>query len=393
MRILILGMDGYLGWPTAMYFAKRGHTVYGVDNYFRRNASMDLNMEALIPTPNLHKRVKHWNTSADKAELIGLEIGDITDYNFLKGVFKYCQPDVVIHYAEQPSGPYSMINRANAEMTIENNLTSTLNLAYAVKETNPGCHIIKLGTAGEYGESNVDIPEGWFTYEINGREDTRLFPRQAGSLYHTTKIMDTDMLWFYVRIWGLCVTDLMQGPVYGIVTDEMYTEDGTIDTELLTNFHYDEVFGTVINRFLVQALVNHPLTVYGEGGQTRGYLNIRDTMQCVYLAAMNPPPAGKLEIYNQMTETFSVNQLAEMVKEAADEVLDSHKKEVVISHVPNPRVEKEEHYYNPTYTKLLDLGLQPNPLTKDVLKEMLQLILPYKEQVNKDAIFRGYKWK
>jgi len=394
MRILILGMDGYLGWPTAMYFAKRGHSVYGVDNYFRRNASRDLDVEALIPNPNLHQRVKHWNTSADSNTVIGLEIGDVTDYDFLRGVFEYCQPEAVIHYAEQPSGPWSMIDRKRAEQTLRNNLVSTLNVAYVVKDTNPNCHIIKLGTMGEFGTPNVDIPEGWFELDYKGRKDTLLFPRAAGSLYHTTKVMDTDMLWFYVRTWGLRVTDLMQGPVYGLVTDEM-REDGDkkeIDIELLTNFHYDEVFGTVLNRFLVQALIDHPLTIYGEGGQTRGYLNIKDTMQCVYLAAMNPPQSGKLEIYNQITEIFSVNELAEKVKEAYETISKGNKK-VKISHIPNPRVEKEKHYYNPTHTKLLDLGLKPNLLTTEVLVEILRLINAFIYRVNKDAIFRGYKWK
>jgi UDP-sulfoquinovose synthase len=243
---------------------------------------------------------------------------------------------------------------------------------------------------GEYGTPNVDIPEGWMDMEHQGRKDRVLFPRQAGSLYHTTKIMDTDMLWFYVRVWGLRVTDLMQGPVYGIITDEMHNSHGRFVEDLLTNFHYDEIFGTVLNRFLVQAAIDHPLTVYGKGGQTRGYLNIRDTMKCVHLAATNPPERGELAIYNQITQTFSVNQLAGMVQRMAK---DYYRKEVTIENIENPRVEKEEHYYNPTYTKFSDLGLEPIFLTYELLAEMFDLVLKYRAQVNKDIIFKGVQWK
>ena len=276
-----------------------------------------------------------------------------------------------------------MLNRDKAAFTLQNNLISTLNITYAVREMNPECHIIKLGTMGEYGTPNIDIEEGWIEIESKGRKDTFLFPRQSSSLYHTTKMQDTDMLWFYVRTWGIRVTDLMQGPVYGISTDE-----SDRDSKLMPNFNYDEIFGTVLNRLIVQAVASYPLTVYGKGGQTRGYLNIKDTMQCVYLSAMQPPKQGELRIFNQVTETFSVNELADKVRICGKKL----GYDVKINHIENPRKEKEEHYYNPKYTGLLELGLQPHYLTDDVLEGMFKVVGKYKDCINRDAIFRGVKW-
>ena len=381
MRVLVLGADGYLGWPTCMYFSQTGHDVIGVDNYFRRIAAIELDCEALIPTPNLVQRAKIWEQLTEKKIIV--HIGDVTNYEFLLSLFRAYHPDVVIHYAEQPSAPYSMLNRDKAAFTIQNNLLSTLNIVYAVKEVSPDCHIIKLGTMGEYGTPNIDIEEGWIQIQHKGKKDTFLFPRQASSLYHTTKIHDTDLLWFYVRTWGLRVTDLMQGPVYGISTD-----DADMDERLIPNFHYDEIFGTVLNRFIVQAIIGYPLTVYGKGGQTRGYLNIKDTLQCVYLAATQPANPGELRIFNQISESFSVNELAEKVKIVGKKL----GYDVKITHLENPRNEKEEHYYNPQYTGLLKLGLQPQYLTDGVLEGMFGIVEKYKNNINRDAIFRGVQW-
>jgi len=381
MKVLILGADGYLGWPTCMYFSQRGHKVIGIDNYFRRKACIELDCEPLFQNPNLIQRAKIWEEVTGRK--IHVRIGDVTDYQFLKSIFKEYNPDTVIHYAEQPSAPYSMISRKKAETTIINNLISTLNVSYAVKEQNPSCHIIKIGTMGEYGTPNIDIPEGWIDIEYNGRKDRFLFPRQASSLYHTTKIQDTDLLWFYVRTWGIRVTDLMQGPVYGISTDE-----ADLDERLMPNFNYDEIFGTVLNRFIVQAVAGYPLTVYGKGGQTRGYINIKDTLQCVYLAAENPPKEGDLRIFNQITETFMVNELAEKVKQVGAKL----GYEVKINHIENPRKEAEEHYYNPKYTGLIELGLKPHPLTEEVLIGMFEIVEKYKDNINPTCIFRGIKW-
>ncbi|MCX5893788.1 MAG: NAD-dependent epimerase/dehydratase family protein, partial [Deltaproteobacteria bacterium] len=337
---------------------------------------------ALIPNPNLIKRAKIWQETSGKT--IEVHIGDVSDYHFLKAVFEPFKPDVVVHYAEQPSAPYSMLNYECAASTLSNNLLSTLNVVYAVHEFAPRCHIIKLGTMGEYGTPNLDIEEGWLEIEHKGKKDKFLFPRQAGSLYHTTKIMDTDLLWFYVRNWGLRVTDLMQGPVYGLLTDEV-----ALDQRLMPNFHYDEIFGTVLNRFLVQAVIGYPLTVYGKGLQTRGYLNLKDTLQCVDLSARHPAKAGELRIFNQVVELFSVNQLAEKVKDVGKQ-LGFH---VEIGHVKNPRVEKEEHYYHPVYSGLLEIGLKPNYLTDEVLEGMFNNVEKYKDLVNREVISLGVKWK
>ena len=382
MRVLILGADGYLGWPSCLYFSIRDHEVIGVDNYFRRNAFTELDCESLIETPDLTKRAEIWKEISDKD--IKVHIGDITNYEFLLSIFREYNPDTVIHYAEQPSAPYSMMSRDKAAFTIHNNLISTLNIIYAVKEVTPESHIIKLGTMGEYGTPNIDIEEGWLDIEHNGRKDKFLFPRQAGSLYHTSKIQDTDMLWFYVRTWGMRVTDLMQGPVYGISTAET-----DMDPRLMPNFNYDEIFGTVLNRFIVQSVADHPLTVYGKGNQTRGFLNLKDTMQCVYLSAMQPAEHGQLRVLNQLTELLSVNQLAGMVKKVGDKLGYN----VMIENIENPRVEKEDHYYNVHYTGLMNLGLRPHYLTDKIIEDFFIITDKYKDRINKKAFLKGIKWK
>ena len=382
MRVLVLGADGYLGWATCMHFSRLGHEVAGVDNYWRRRVSRELGAGPLMPTPRLSERARRWEALTGRK--IRIHVGDITDFGFLLSIFRQHMPDAVVHYAEQPSAVFSMMSRERAAFTVRNNLVGTLNIVWAVRETVPACHIIKLGTMGEYGTPNIDIEEGWLDVEHNGRREKFLFPRQAGSLYHTTKIQDTDLLWFYVRTWGLRVTDLMQGPVYGIMTDE-----AGIDSRLLPNFNYDEVFGTVLNRFIVQAVAGLPLTIYGKGGQVRGYLNIMDSMRCVCLASMTPPGPGQLRIFNQVTETFSVNELAQKTKKVGDELGYS----VRLRHLENPRVEKEEHYYNPKYTGLAGLGLTPHRLTGEVLAGMFRLVEKYKKRIRTDAIFRGIKWR
>lgn len=382
MRVLVLGGDGYLGWPTSMRFAARGHDVLAVDNYLRRTLARQTSSEALMHNPSLEKRAEIFETVSGHE--IDVAIGDVTNRRFLEQVFEEFQPQTVVHYAEQPAAPYSMMGYEEARRTLNNNLNATFNLIWAVKEHAPDCHIIKLGTMGEYGTPDIDIPEGWIEIEHNGRSDEFLFPRQTGSLYHTTKIMDTDLLWFHVRMNDLRVTDLMQGPVYGLSTPE-----AELDERLMPNFHYDDIFGTCLNRFLVQAVAGVPLTVYGEGGQVRGYLNIRDTLQCVELAMRNPAEKGELRILNQFTETFSVNDLAERVQSAGD----SMGLDVEIEQIPNPRQEPEEHYYNPDNTGLLELGLKPNYLTEEVLVNMLEDVLPYEDQIDDEKIMPRVTWK
>jgi len=381
MRILVLGGDGYLGWPSAMHLSASGHEVAVADNYLRRRLCREEKVNFLYEVPDLNERAALWQSVS--GHQIAVHIGDLNRWDFVADLFKKISPHAVVHYAEQPAAPYSMLNRKAATLTLRNNLSVTANVIFAVREFCPDAHIVKLGTMGEYGTPDIDIEEGWLEVEHKGRQHKFLYPRQAGSLYHTTKIMDTDLLWFYVRTWGLRVTDLMQGPVYGIFTDE--TEK---DERLLPFFNYDEIFGTVLNRFVVQAVVGYPLTVYGQGGQTRGYLNIKDTLNCVRLSVENPADSGELRIFNQFTEAFSINDLAERVREAGNQL----KLNVKIEHVENPRIEAEEHYYNPIHTGLLDLGLAPHYLSESVLLEMMQFIIKCKKMIKKDQIYRNVKW-
>ena len=379
---MILGGDGYLGWPTAMAFRRAGHDVLAIDNYLRRKMAAETRSEPLISSPRLPERAAIFRQMTGHS--IGVAEGDCCDFDFLTKQLSQFAPDAVVHYAEQPSAPYSMMGYDEARATLSNNLTATLNVIWAVLKHAPGCHIIKLGTMGEYGTPNIDIEEGWIDIEHKGRRDKFLFPRQAGSLYHTTKVLDTDLLWFYVRIYGLSVTDLMQGPVYGLSTDE-----ADLHPKLAPNFHYDDIFGTVVNRFLVQAVAGVPLTVYGKGGQVRGYLNLRDTLQCVALAANNPPEKGHLRILNQFTETFSVNQLAERIQQVAA----SMGMAVEVQHIDNPRKEQEEHYYNPAHHGLLELGLKPHLMTDDVIAGMLDRVLAHRDQIVVDRILPRVKWR
>ena len=381
MRVLILGGDGYLGWPTAMHLTARGHEVAVVDNYLRRRLCRQEDLTPLFEVPDLHERAAIWESESGCN--IKVFIGDLTEWTFVETVFRTFIPEAVVHYAEQPSAPYSMLNRRAADLTLKNNLTTTLNLIFAVREFCPDAHIVKLGTMGEYGTPNIDIEEGWLEVHHKGRRQKFLYPRQASSLYHTTKIMDTDLLWLYVRMWDLRVTDLMQGPVYGLITDENENYE-----QLFPFFNYDEIFGTVLNRFIVQAVAGYPLTVYGKGGQTRGYLNIKDTLQCIGLSLANPAKIGELRILNQFTETFSVLELAKKVQKVGVDL----GLNVEIKPVENPRKEAEEHYYNPQHSGLLELGLKPNYLSDDFLEQMMRFVLKHKSNIKFDQIYRQVKW-
>ena len=381
MRVLVLGGDGYLGWPTAMSFAAQGHEVMAVDNYLRRNIALATDSNPLLPMPLLPERTRIFERKSNGH--IEVEIADCADAAAMDRIFASFVPDAVIHYAEQPSAPYSMLNAAAARLTLQNNLNVTFNVIWGVLNHAPKCHIIKLGTMGEYGTPNIDIEEGWIEIEHKGRKDKFLYPRAGGSLYHTTKVLDTDLLWFYVRMYDLAVTDLMQGPVYGLSTPE-----ADLDPALLPNFHYDDIFGTVVNRFLAQAVAGVPLTIYGRGGQTRGYLNLVDTLQCVRLAAERPANPGEFRIMNQFTELFSVNEIAEKVKRVGDTL----GLNVEIKAIPNPRKEKEEHYYQAHFSQLLDLGLKPHFMTDEVIADMLECLIPHKEQIETRKIMPRYAW-
>jgi len=255
---------------------------------------------------------------------------------------------------------------------------------FAIVENDLDCHLIKLGTMGEYGCPNIDIEEGFIEIEHKGRTDTLPFPKMPHSWYHASKVADSTNIHFATRVYGLRATDLNQGVVYGVHTDQT-----VLDERLLTRFDYDEQFGTALNRFCVQAVIGHPLTVYGTGGQTRGFLNIRDTLACVELAMLNPAERGEMRVYNQFTESFSIRDLALEVQQAGKEL----GLEVEIREVDNPRTEAQEHYYNPTHTKLLDLGLEPTLLSEDLVTDTLSTLLQYKDRAIHDAIAPRTRWQ
>lgn len=386
MNICILGGDGYLGWPTAMYFAARGHLVVVIDNLIKRHWENKINVKPLENVYTLSDRVAYWNnkySTMDKP-IINYYLDISKDTDELGNILKKHQIDTIIHYAEQPSAPFSMMNKENAIVTQQNNILGNLNLMFAMRENCPNAHLIKLGTMGEYGTPNIDIEEGWINIEHNGRKDRMLFPKRAHSIYHLSKVADSNNLEFACRVWDLRVTDLNQGVVYGDLTDEMNN-----DPVLRTSFHYDDVFGTVLNRFIVQAAVNYPLTVYGSGNQTRGYLNIKDTLQCVELAALYPAGYGEFRVFNQFTEQFTIMDLANMVKTVGDSLNLS----VSISTIDNPRSELEDHYYCANHSRLIDLGLKPHLLTTEVIEQILGRVLDNMNRVDTSKLYPSTTWK
>jgi len=382
MRVLILGADGYLGWPTAMHFSRRGDEVMLVDNFVKRQMELEDGIEPLEPIPTLHRRVALWKEATNRDLM--LRVADLTNHRVIYRILAEFQPEAIVHYAEQPSAPYSMQGREHAVFTQHNNVIGTLNLLFAMRKHCPNAHLVKLGTMGEYGTPNIDIEEGYITITHNGRTDTLPFPKMPGSFYHLSKVHDSHNIMFACRVWGLRSTDLNQGVVYGIDTDET-----RLQPELRTSFHYDDIFGTVLNRFCVQAVAGIPLTVYGKGGQTRGFLNIRDTIQCVDIAVRNPPANGECRVFNQFTETFSINDLAYLVRDAAKKL----NLDVKIDHVQNPRVELEEHYYNPKHSKLVELGLEPNLLSDVLVEEMIGYIGKVRDAIRADTIRPSVKWR
>ena len=381
VKILILGGDGYLGWPTAMHLATRGHEVALVDNFLRRAMSVELGAGSLTPIQGLQARVKAFEEVT--GHRIPAYIGDLADPQFVDRVFTEFKPESIVHYGEQPSAPFSMIDRKHAVETQRNNVEGTLNVLFAMRDITPDAHLVKLGTMGEYGTPNIDIEEGYIEIDHKGRTDTLPFPKLPGSMYHLSKVHDSHNIHFGCRIWGLRATDLNQGVVYGIRTDET-----DLDERLCTRFDYDEVLGTALNRFCVQAVVGYPLTVYGKGGQTRGFLNIIDTMQCVRLAIETPAEKGEFRVFNQFTEQFSVTDLAERVQRVGEAMGIN----VAVDSVTDPRIEAEEHYYNATHTKLLDLGLEPHLLTDEVVGHLIETIQRYKDRILLEPIAPKTKW-
>jgi UDP-sulfoquinovose synthase len=382
MKVLVIGGDGYCGWATALYLSNQGYEVGILDSLVRRHWDNELGVQTLTPVAPIQQRLQRWHDLTGKS--IDLFIGDITNYEFLKGALHKFEPEAIVHFGEQRSAPFSMIDREHAVLTQVNNVVGTLNLLYAMREDFPNCHLVKLGTMGEYGTPNIDIEEGYITIEHNGRKDTLPYPKQPGSMYHLSKVHDSHNIHFACRIWGLRATDLNQGVVYGVLTEET-----GMDELLINRLDYDGVFGTALNRFCIQAAIKHPLTVYGKGGQTRGFLDIRDTVRCVEIAIANPAPLGEFRVFNQFTEQFSVGDLALMVKKAGTAM----GLNVEINHLDNPRVEKEEHYYNAKNTHLLDLGLQPHYLSDSLLDSLLNFAIKYQNRVDHNQILPKVSWR
>lgn len=381
MRILILGGDGYLGWPQAMYFSQRGHEVFLMDNFARRHFDLIHDCHSLNPIPSLQKRIKLWN-DVTKVN-IPFKYGSTTDFSALKGVVSDFKPDSIVHFAEQKSAPYSMLDREHAIETMRNNIDGTMNVLYAIKESAPDCHLIKLGTMGEYGTPNIDIEEGYIDIEHKGRKDRFLYPKNPGSFYHLSKVHDSYNIKKCCDWWGLKATDLNQGVVYGVETEE-----AKLATGLETRYDYDQIYGTALNRFCTQAAIDHPLIVHGRGGQTRGFLNIKDALRCIELAVLNPPSKGEYRVFNQFTEMFSVSDLAERVKAIAVNM--GH--DVHVQKIDNPRIEAEEHYYNAQNSLLKNLGLKPTLLNEEVIKNLISIAEKYKSNIEPEHIRPSVRW-
>jgi UDP-sulfoquinovose synthase len=382
MRIAILGGDGYCGWATALYLSSKGHSIAIIDNYSRRQWDFELGVQTLTPIRPLSERLNVWQQLTGR--WIDLFVGDVSDYDFVASTISSFKPDAIVHFAEQRSAPYSMIDRKHAVYTQVNNVVGTLNLLFAIRELCPDCHLIKLGTMGEYGTPNIDIEEGFITIEHNGRKDTLPFPKQPGSFYHLSKVHDSHNITFACKIWGLRATDLNQGVVYGTITDEVQ-----MDEALINRFDYDEVFGTVLNRFCAQAAIGMPLTVYGKGGQTRGFLDIRDTVRCIELVCLNPANRGEFRVFNQFTEQFSVLELAQTIKTVAGKM----GLPVDIDHLPDPRVEAESHYYNAKHSKLEDLGLEPHLLSDSLVDSLINIAIRYRDRIDPAMFAPQVNWR
>ena len=382
--ILILGADGYIGWSAMMYFGKRNNgKVVGVDNMSKRKQLKEVKTESLTSIKTIDERIKTYEKVFNKTNVSFHEF-DITDSRLLEKLLKKIKPTVILNLAQMPSAPYSMIDLKHATWTNHNNVVGNLNLLWLMKDNCPDAHLIKMGTMGEYGTPNIDIAEGFFEVEYHGRKDTLPFPKQAGSFYHWAKVFETQHTNFASKIWGLRATDLMQGVVYGVTTEE-----SKMDEKLINSFYYDGIFGTAINRFVSQAISGQPITPFGKGKQTRSFLNIKDSMQCFELYIMNPPKKGEYRVFNQLVEQHrTVNELAKMVQRIAK------KKgyDTTIKNIPNPRIENEDHYYNAETSKLDELGLKPCNFEAEI-EQMFDDLAPYKDKIDKKTLVPKVKWK
>jgi len=349
-----------------------------MDNFSRRTIDDEIGSQSLVPIRTLRERIDAWHKAT--GQTLRPYVFDLTDYKKTLDMIEDFQPDAIVHFAEQRAAPYSMIDRDHAVYTQVNNVVGTLNVIYALARLMPDCHLVKLGTMGEYGTPNIDIEEGFIEITHKGRTDVLPYPKQPGSFYHLSKVHDSHNIMFACMNFRLRSTDLNQGIVYGHATDETRLDDA-----LATRFDYDGVYGTVLNRFAVQAVIGHPLTVYGKGGQTRGMLDIRDTLRCIEIALTNPPEPGEYRVFNQFTEEFSVGDLAHRVQRLYPGA--------VIEYLPNPRTEMNEHYFHAVNTHLLDLGLEPHFLSDEVILEMFEIIEHHRERVVPENVNPDIDWR
>ena len=382
MRVLVAGGDGFCGWPTALYLSAQGHEVFIADNYSRRDWDGELGTNSLTEISDLPTRVARWRETSGRE--IEFAAGDLTDERYVYEIVDRFRPDAFVHFAEQRSAPYSMIDRSHAVFTQVNNVVGNLNIMYAIGEIVPDCHLIKLGTMGEYGTPNIDIEEGYITIEHNGRTDTLPYPKQPGSFYHLSKVHDSHNIHFACKIWGLRATDLNQGVVYNVETEETAS-----DPVLANRYDYDGIFGTALNRFCAQAASGNNITVYGGGGQTRGFIDVRDTVRCIELAANNPAERGEFRVFNQFTEQWSVLGLGQLVEKVA-RTLDL---EPSLVHLENPRVEKEEHYYKAANTRLIDLGLKPHLLDEEAVEKLLLMAMENRDRIHPETFAPQVNWR
>lgn len=358
-----------------MHLAARGHNVAGFDNLDRRKNVEEVGSISATPIRSMDDRQAAFRRDRHHDQDIGMirfQYGDVTDYDYLSKFVKSFKPDTIVHLGEQPSAPFSMKDQKHAVYTQHNNVIGTLNVIFAIREHVPDCALVKIGTMGEYGTPNIEIAENPIELEFKGRKEIIQFPKNAGSWYHQSKVHDTNNILFANKVYGLRATDIMQGVVYGTRTDEMTHDD------LLTRFDVDSDFGTAVNRFTAQAVIGHPLTPYGKGGQTRGYLALIDSVQCLTLAIENPPEKGEYRLFNQLAQTYSVNELAQIVKDVAYE---SYGIDIPIRSVDNPRVEKEEHFYQVEAQKLRKLGFRETRSIRAEVNIMLKDMIRFKDRI------------
>ncbi|CDZ40289.1 NAD-dependent epimerase/dehydratase family protein [Neorhizobium galegae] len=385
MKIAVLGGDGFVGWPTSLHLSDAGHEIHILDNLSRRWIDTELGVQSLTPMDSIQERTRIWH--AETGRRIHFHLIDLAkDYELLKGWLAKHRPDAIIHFAEQRAAPYSMKSDRHKNYTVSNNVNATHNLLNALVELDLDAHLVHLGTMGVYGYSTVGaaIPEGYLPVGIetaDGRTVSQeiLYPSNPGSIYHMTKCLDQQLFQFYAKNDGLRITDLHQGIVWGT-----HTEQTRRHAQLINRFDYDGDYGTVLNRFLIQAAIGYPLTVHGTGGQTRAFIHIRDSVRCIEIALDNPPArGGRVEIFNQMTETHRVRDLAEMIARMTGSK---------IAWLPNPRKEAPENELVVKNQKFLGLGLEPTTLGEGLLGEIVDVAKKYAYRVDRSRVPAVSAW-